>query len=547
MTIPSPSTQRVIIIGGGISGLAAARELSKDPNTHVTLLEARNRLGGRIVTHRNLIDPSLEQSGDVPPGASSLVYDFGASWIHGVDPANPLFEIAQTGQMEYVHTDSDIMFKQPGPVAMPGEESDRLWQVTWDILDKAQEFSAEHRDEIPEERSFKEWLTDYLENQVQNTDPEGANYLEEDVKKLVPGLAMYWADENAIPLERVSMKWMDAEDIFPGDHSIVTNGFDRVIKVVSAGLKGNIRVLLEHVVEKIEYDETEVRVLTSQGIFTADKVLCTLPLGVLKSSHATLFHPQLPALKQQAISRLGFGTMYKILLFFPTCFWPLHKHFINFLPSPLTIPSPGLVQHFGLNDRQVEALTVYMQDLANYSSLMPQYNIPILVGYATNRAAELMERLSDEEARTVYLCQMAHYFPILLQEEGTGKEGELVGKALWPTVSFMSRWNQDPFARGSYTSIPTSASPMDLEVFGTPVGARAYGTLCGDDEEDNNNDKEEKVVGEAKFKLTSVEDAENGRIFFAGEHTSPSRFASVHGALMTGQREAAKILGQHSF
>jgi monoamine oxidase len=206
-----------------------------------------------------------------------------------------------------------------------------------------------------------------------------------------------------------------------------------------------------------------------------------------------------------------------------------------------------LVQHFGLNERQVEALTVYMQDLANYSSLMPQYNIPILVGYATNRAAELMERLSDEEARMVYLCQMAHYFPILLQEEGTGKEGELVGKALWPTVSFMSRWNQDPFARGSYTSIPIGASQMDLEVFGIPVGARSYGTLCGNSDDEDNSGLEEKVEGEEKLRLKSVDDAENGRIFFAGEHTSPGRFASVHGALMTGQREAAKILGQHSF
>ncbi|KAF9294713.1 hypothetical protein BGZ88_003478 [Linnemannia elongata] len=540
MTIPSTSTQRVIIIGGGISGLAAARELSKDPNTHVTLLEARNRLGGRIVTHHNLISKDLELSGQVPAGSSDLVYDFGASWIHGVDPANPLYEIAQTGQVEYVHTDSDIMFKQPGPIPMPGEESNHLWQVVWDILDKAQEYSAEHRDEIPEDRSFKEWLTDYLEKEVQSTDPQGENYLEEEVRKWVPGLSMYWADENAIPVEKVSMKWMDAEDIFPGDHSLVINGFDRIVKVVSAGLKSNIRVLLEHVVEKIEYDETEVRVSTSQGLFTADKVLCTLPLGVLKAQHTTLFHPQLPAPKQLAIERLGFGTMYKILLFFPTCFWPLNKHFINFLPSALTVPSSDLVAHFGLNEKQVEALTVYMQDLANYSSLMPQYNIPILVGYATNRAAELMERLSDEEARMVYMCQMAHYFPILLQD---GKEGELVGKALWPTVSHMSRWNQDPFARGSYTSIPVHASQKDLEVFDIPVGARSYGPLNGDEEEEDDCEDEEKG-GDKKQRLVSVDDADYGRIFFAGEHTSLSRFASVHGALMTGQREAAKILDQ---
>ncbi|KAF9091715.1 hypothetical protein BGX23_004906 [Mortierella sp. AD031] len=539
MTIPSPSTQRVIIIGGGISGLAAAREFSKDPNVHVTLLEARNRLGGRIVTNRNLIPKDLETSGQVPAGSSNLVYDFGASWIHGVDPSNPLYAIAQTGQMEYVHTDSDVMFFRPGEPAAPAEESDHLWQVVWDILDRAQEFSAEHRDSISEGKSFKEWLSEYLDS-MQSTDPEGENYLAEDVKKWVPGLAHYWADENAIPLDQVSMKYMDAEKIFPGDHSLVINGFDRAVKVVTAEIKKNVRVLLEHVVEKIEYDETEVRVSTQQGLFTADKVLVTLPLGVLKAQSKTLFSPRLPAAKQRAIDRLGFGTMYKILLFFPTCFWPLHKHFINFLPSALTIPAAKLIAHFELNARQVEALTVYMQDLANYSSLMPQYNIPILVGYATNRAAELMERLSDEEARMVYLCQMAHYFPILTQEDKG--DGELVGKALWPTVSFMSRWNQDPFARGSYTSIPIHATPQDLEAFDIPIGARSYGALSGEEDEDDNTTV---ANGGSTQSLKSVDDAENGRIFFAGEHTSPNHFASVHGALLTGQREAAKILGQH--
>ncbi|KAG0271588.1 hypothetical protein BGZ95_000591, partial [Linnemannia exigua] len=522
------------------------RELSKDPSVHVTLLEARPRLGGRIVTHRNLIPHDLELAGRVPLGSSSLVYDFGASWIHGVDPANPLFEIAQKSGMEYVHTDSDVMFMRPGEEVMKQEESNHLWQVVWDILDHAQEFSKEHRDEIEEGKSFKEWLKEYLDK-TQSTDPEGENYLEAKVKEWVPGLSMYWADENAIPLEKVSMKYMDAEDIFPGDHSLVINGFDRVVKVVSSGIKSHVRVLLEHVVERIEYDESEVRVSTSQGLFTADKLICTLPLGVLKHQHSTLFSPPLPHPKQQAISRLGFGTMYKILLFFPVCFWPLHKHFINFLPSALTIPHANLVTHFGLNEKQVEALTVYMQDLANYSSLMPQYNIPILVGYATNRAAELMERLTDEEARMVYLCQMAHYFPILIQEEGTGVEGQLVGKALWPSVSFMSRWNQDPFARGSYTSIPIHAAQSDLETFTVPVGARSYGTLCGgDDYEVDGNDKEgDNSKQQQQQKLKAVDDAENGRIFFAGEHTSPSRFASVHGALMTGQREAAKVLGQH--
>lgn len=223
--------------------------------------------------------------------------------------------------------------------------------------------------------------------------------------------------------------------------------------------------------------------------------------------------------------------MYKILLFFPTCFWPDDAHFINFLPSKLTKePHSHLVARFNLNDRQLEALTVYMQDLANYSSLMPVYNKPILIGYATNRAAELMERLSDEEARMVYMCQLAHYYDILISD----KEGE--GEALWPKVSFMSRWNQDPFAYGSYSSIPVGATPADITTFETPVGARLLSSEEGGD--DSNGDGANKWI--------SIDDPSSGRVFFAGEHTSSGHFASIQGALMTGRREAAMILGQRS-
>jgi len=87
----------------------------------------------------------------------------------------------------------------------------------------------------------------------QSHDPEAENYMDEETKLAVPGLAMYWADENAIPLDRASMKYLDAEKIFEGDHSLVTNGYDRVIKVLTQDLKG-IHVLLEHIVEKIEYN-----------------------------------------------------------------------------------------------------------------------------------------------------------------------------------------------------------------------------------------------------------------------------------------------------
>ena len=272
-------------------------------------------------------------------------------------------------------------------------------------------------------------------------------------------------------------------------------------------------------------------------------------------SQSVLFSPPLPPSKQRAIDHLGFGTMYKIILPFPTCFWPTDKHFLNFLPSVHTSkPDPFLVQYFELNQKQTKALTIYMSDMANYSSLMPVCNEPILIGYSTNRAAELMERLSDDEARIVFLCQLAHYYREILvaqDPEDLAAKAE-IKERFWPKVSFMSAWNQDPFAFGSYTSIPVGATPKDLETFEIPVGARTYGRLEGSEDDDFEHDQtlladsnnSDDTNNNNNSHVVAVDDRENGRLFFAGEHTTVHHFASVHGALLTGRREAAKILGQ---
>ncbi|KAF9168588.1 hypothetical protein BGX20_011282 [Mortierella sp. AD010] len=512
--------KNVIVVGGGMAGISAAIELSKHHGVHVTLVEAQDRLGGRVYTHRNLVRPSFESDGLVPQGSADIALDFGASWIHGVDPSNPLDPLIKTGHVEYVHTDSDVMYLQPGSSPLLEDESNHYWKIVWDILDEAKEYSTEHRHHIPEDLSLRDWMTQYI-GAYQSEDPEGEKYMSELTKTVVRGLSLYWADENAIPMEEVSMKYMDSEEIFPGEHCLVTNGYDRMVKALASQLK-DVRVFLEHVVDKIEYNEFEVKVSTNHGTFRADQVLITLPLGVLKSQSKTLFSPQLPIPKQRAVDQLGFGTIDNQ-------------------------PNPELVSRFNLNLQQLEALTAYMHDMANYSSFMPVYDKPILVGYATNHAAELMERLSDSEARMVYLCHLAHYFDALVNDNSP-EEGE----ALWAKVSFMTRWNQDPFTRGSYTSIPVGASPADIEEFQIPVSARVYGQLAGDDdyehcENDDDDDDvvEKKSVGpSAAVALMSVNDPETGRVFFAGEHTLSGHFASVQGAILSGHLGASKILGQ---
>ncbi|KAF9110103.1 hypothetical protein BGX27_006783, partial [Mortierella sp. AM989] len=458
----APAMKHVVIIGAGISGLAAAHELSKHPSSiQVTVLEARNRIGGRLDTHRNLVPG---KHGDIP-------IDFGASWIHGVNPSNPIVGLAEVANARLEATNSDVVYYHPGQDALTEDESNHYWAVLWDIFGRAQEFSRDNRKQISTNTSFRNWL-DYFLSTRQSNNPQLLNYMSPKELKIVPLLAQFWADENAIPLNKVSLKYMDAEDMPPGDHCIMADGYDKVIDVLCKEMN-SVDIRLEHVVERIDYNgeyaaasmnyvsaKSNVMITTNKGEFTADVVLVTLPLGVLKSD-SVAFSPPLPERKQVAIKRLGFGTMVKAVLYFPTCFWPADKHFINFLPIPSSIPKPKLCRH--LNGRQMKALTTYMNDLANYTSLMPIHGAPILIAYMANDSAEVFEKLTEEEAMEVLVCQLSHYFDVLVKDPASFK----------PTYTFMTRWNADPYARGSYTSIPVGAHQSDLAEFETPVGARS--------------------------------------------------------------------------
>ncbi|ORZ10986.1 hypothetical protein BCR41DRAFT_423424 [Lobosporangium transversale] len=638
--------KHVIIIGAGISGLAAAYELSKHPSTiQVTVLEAKNRIGGRLDTHRNLF--SGEHS-DIP-------VDFGASWIHGVDPSNPIVSLAQAAQVRLEATNSDVIYDRPGHKELAQDESNHYWAILWDIFGRAKEYSRDNRKGISIRTSFKNWLCQYLATR-QSSDPKLPNYMSERELKIVPLLAQFWADENAIPLDKVSLKYMDAENMPPGDHCIVTNGYDRVLDTLCKDM-GPVDIRLEHVVDHIAVCRQG---FNNKGVFTADIVLVTLPLGVLKSNSVT-FSPPLPMNKQTAIKRLGFGTM-----------------------------------------RQMLALETYMSDLANYTSFMPIHNAPIMIAYMANDSADVFEKLTEDEAKEVLICHLAHYFDVLIKDPvarsvvvmsspeqvlkrgesrfeeldikacgnsflGTNKkvidtyaeklkgtDGLRVMKTLLP-VSLMATGNclnqfaglpqmggaegshgyhsskigdnkvfndraltpnhgsnsltkysvkptdnatavgpdsglqnttfklKDPYSVINSTAI-TNDTTMSSQTLRPPYNHYRITTgikeqkqqalhqyqqqrqqqnravlLSEKDSLISNNrgasgffegDYFNYYPGLAKknsvkaVKMIAVDDAIRGRVYFAGEHTTSTSFASVHGALMTGRREAAKILAQ---
>ncbi|MEM7446103.1 MAG: FAD-dependent oxidoreductase, partial [Pseudomonadota bacterium] len=93
------------VVGAGVSGLAAADALSRQGYT-VTIMEARNRIGGRVWTDTSLGVP----------------LDLGASWIHGTD-GNPLAGLAEDLNVETLATTDSYIMRGSDGRRIPDEET----------------------------------------------------------------------------------------------------------------------------------------------------------------------------------------------------------------------------------------------------------------------------------------------------------------------------------------------------------------------------------------------------------------------------------------
>ncbi|KAM0959177.1 hypothetical protein ACFX13_025019 [Malus domestica] len=262
-TAPSPS---VIVIGGGMAGISAARALH-DASIQVVLLESRDRLGGRVCTDYSFGFP----------------IDLGASWLHGVCKENPLapligrlglplYRTSEDNSVLYDHDlESYALFDMDGN------------QVPQDLVTKVGETDAV-RQEFSEDMSITRAFSIVFERK-----PE-------------------------LRLEGVAHK----EELLPGGHGLMVRGYLPVINTLAKGLD----IRLSHRVTKITRRYNGVKVTVEDGrTFVADAAVVAVPLGVLKAKSIT-FEPKLPDWKEAAIEDLGVGIENKIVLHFEKVFWP---------------------------------------------------------------------------------------------------------------------------------------------------------------------------------------------------------------------------------
>ncbi|MEO0896860.1 MAG: NAD(P)/FAD-dependent oxidoreductase [Bacteroidota bacterium] len=285
----SKAKGEIIIVGAGIAGLGAAKFL-QEKGYNPILLEAQERVGGRLKTNRSL----------------GIAVDEGASWIHG-PIKNPITELAKEAGATTFLTDDESF------VAYDMDGS----RYSEDIIGQAEERYQEILEELDGQKdmSFGEvFYRDYPQYQHNRL----WTYM----------LSAYLEFDTGGDIKMLSSTDFYDDKEFKGEDVIVSNGYDTLVNYLKEGLD----IRLQTKVVGIDYSGEKISIQTHQGVFTADHVLLTVPLGVLKKEVIT-FTPPLPPITQQAIDGLGMGVVNKFLLTWDQAFWEEEIQYIGYTPE----------------------------------------------------------------------------------------------------------------------------------------------------------------------------------------------------------------------
>jgi monoamine oxidase len=405
----------VAIIGAGAAGLGAAHAL-KDSGLSFIVLEARDRVGGR--GHTIMASPEI-------------TFDVGCGWLHSADQ-NSFVRIANELNFE-VNKDLPPWRERAHGKAFPQEERADFIHALDRFFDRVEEAARKA---------------------ASSGHDAAASICLEPGNRWNPMIDAISTYINGTELDRVSILDFDAYE----DTNLnwrVRRGYGALMAAYGASLPRAFNCL----VTLIDHSATRLRIETSLGTLTADKVIVTVPTNLI-ADEAIRFHPALPD-KVDAAAKLPLGLADKVVLA---------------LDDAEALPKEGNLRGATM---RTEMGTYHLRPFGQ----------PCIEGFFGGRYARQLEDAGDGAIAAASIDEIAGFL------------GNDFRRKLKPLME--SRWAHDPFARGSYShALPGHAAKR--AVLATPV---------------------------------------DGRLFFAGEATSPHFFSTAHGARDSGERAAREVLG----
>ena len=348
----------VIIIGAGVAGLAAARELSR-ANFNVTVLEARNRIGGRVYTHDSV--------------------ELGAEFIHGKPTC--LLDIVERAHLKLSVVQNRHWYFREGKLATSNE----FWS---DIEHVMREMKKVERDE-----SFSEFLKNH------------------DLGPAEPLAKLYVEGFHASRAERVSVLGLNkanaaAEEIDDDEQYRIPAGYNLVAQslyedAVAHGATFHLNTIVEEVRWQPNHVEITVGSAKESALTDANfsRAVITLPLSLIQAG-SVRYVPELRE-KQAAANKLAMGQVVKIVMRFHTPFW-----------EKLELPTKDG------RSQSLEGLAyIHAPDelLPTWWTLLPE-RTPVLIGWAGGSRAEELLSKGEEAIRNHALKSLVTVFAVELEQ-----------------------------------------------------------------------------------------------------------------------------------
>lgn len=264
--------------------------------------------------------------------------------------------------------------------------------------------------------------------------------------------------------------------------SIKVVGTDPTTFTVEAvtGTKNAVNVQYNSHVTSITEANGRVTVVTASGqTYSADYVICAVPLGVLKGADPTAkitFSPSFSSDRVNALDKIMYGNVHKMTTYFDTVFWPSSQYF--------GVTMSGEV---GNNGSTVSTARGTFNYILNTHQLTQTKS---LMSFGLGPSAPYIDKMTDSEAWTMLRTRLAGAF------------GDANVPAQ-PKNIIRSNWSGDKYAgNGVYSYAGIGAISNDWDAIAKP----------------------------------------HGRVYFAGEHCNRKYRGTVHGAFLSGQAAAALIL-----
>ncbi|KAL3732681.1 hypothetical protein ACJRO7_029347 [Eucalyptus globulus] len=400
------SRSSVIIVGAGISGICAAKVLAENGVEDILILEATDRIGGRI---------RKEAFGGVS-------VELGAGWIVGVGGKvpNPIWELAAKSSLRTCFSDYSNarynIYDRSGKIFPSGLAADSYKKAVDSAIenlrnqqetDRGGDFSRDAEPpstpKTPIDLAIDFILHDFEMPEVQPI----STFLDYGEREFLV------ADERGYE----DLLYKMAQDFL----------------FTSEGKVLDSRLQLNKVVREIQHSRSGVTITTEDGcVYDANYAILSVSIGVLQSDLIS-FRPSMPRWKMEAIEKLDVMVYTKIFLKFPYKFWPC-----------------GPEKEFFIYAHERRGYYTFWQHMEN---AYPGSNI--LVVTLTNGESKRVENQPDEETLKEAMEVLRDMF------------GPDIPNA---TDVLVPRWWNNRFQRGSYSNYPAIINHQVVQSIKAPVG-----------------------------------------------------------------------------